>query len=170
MGETIPRLTSGQLQTQSNGTRKYRRDDGPAQEASIKIQYLHLMISGRETEYSSKIAIPLEYPHLVQIMEPQIVSECLRFVLQSSSPPKPREQIWSRNSWDHPTYSAAVFICLSVQVIYWYKPHAEHTPTRRPLSAGGHTRRGPLAGAGGILKSNYYMKWSTVGRHNTAWY
>ena len=29
----------------------------------------------------SKMAIQLEYPSLVQIMEPQIVSECLRFCI-----------------------------------------------------------------------------------------
>ena len=42
------------------------------------------MIHGRETGYMfSKIIgdpiIGVLYPHLVQIMEPQIVSECLRF-------------------------------------------------------------------------------------------
>ena len=31
--------------------------------------------------YSSKMAIQLEYHHLLQIMEPQIVSECLRFCI-----------------------------------------------------------------------------------------
>ena len=50
----------------------------------------------------------------------------------------------------------------------WCEPRAEHTPTRRPLTAGGHTRRGPLAGAGGLIKSNTYIERSTVGRQNTA--
>ena len=94
------------------------------------------------------------------------------FVSQSchfcSSLPKPREQFWSRNFSDHPTLPAAVFLGLSIQIIHWYEPRAEHTPNRRPLSAGGHTRRGPLAGAGGLIKSSTYIKWSTVGRQNTA--
>ena len=33
------------------------------------------MIHGRETEYNSKMAIQLDYPHLVQIMKEQIVSD-----------------------------------------------------------------------------------------------
>ena len=33
----------------------------------------------------SKMAIQLEYPHLIQITEPQIVSECLRFCIAERS-------------------------------------------------------------------------------------
>ena len=47
-----------------------------------------------------KMAIQLEYPHLVQIMEPRTVPECLRFCSQichfCSSRLKPREQPRSR--------------------------------------------------------------------------
>ena len=34
---------------------------------------------------SSKMAIQLKYPNLIQIMEPQIVSECLRFCIAELS-------------------------------------------------------------------------------------
>ena len=52
----------------------------------------------------------------------------------------------------------AIFLRLSIQIVYWYEPRAELTLTRRPLSARGRTRRGPLAGAGGLIKSNTYIK------------
>ena len=48
----------------------------------------------------------------------------------------------------------AIFLRLSIQIVYWYEPRAELTLTRRPLSARGRTRRGPLAGAGDLIKSN----------------
>ena len=85
------------------------------------------MIHGTETECTSKTKIVLMGPCLAQIMEPRIWSKCLGLCITKRSLfslPKPSEQSWSRNSWDHPTHPAAVFIGLSTQhnLMCWLFP------------------------------------------------
>ena len=56
---------------------------------------------------------------------------------------------------------------ISILITHWSKPRADHTPARRPLNAGGHTRQGPPVGPGVLIQSNTYIKWFTLGKHNT---
>ena len=153
LGETTPRLTSGQLWRNLNRTIKDGRDHGPAQEASLS----------PILTYNTKMTIQLEYPHLVQIMGPPVVSECLRFCIAERLLlflPKIVSRFAHEIAWDHPTHAAAVFINASVQIMYWYEPRAECTPARRPLSVEGRTRRGPPTGGRAslhpILTSNHH--------------
>ena len=120
------------------------------------------MIHGRETEYRSKwrsnwstlfgtnhgstdrIGMSqILYRSVVTAVPPSrnLVSSFGHGILETI-PPFPQQ------------YSYA-YLCRS---FLWYQPRAEHKPTRRPLSTGGYTRRGPLAGAGGLIKSNTHIK------------
>ena len=107
----------------------------------------------------------------VHTMELQIVAECLGFCIAQMSLlflPKPRAQISSRNSLDHPIHPVVVLIRFSIQIIYRYKLRAGHTPARRPLCAGGHTRRGPPAAQGGSFNPKLTLNDPRyVGRQNT---
>ena len=139
-----------------------------------KLEYLRYMIHGRETEYSSKMPIQFESPYLVQIMEPQIVSECLRFCIAELSllflPP---ETSWAVMVTEllRPSHPPGSNILTSIYPDHLLPGTNRALNMRRPgvhSARGAHTRRGPLAGAGGLIKSDTYIKWSTVGRQNTA--